>query len=99
MQERGLLRMLELSESKSEGGKLSMLAWLLQSCHFPALPFCSWLVLGCSGRANSPWKGVFFLSRAGGYGLSWLSAFPSWLYTSLPVPTGCVPTGLTPESL
>lgn len=68
--------MLELSESKSEGRKRSVPTWLGQGCSFPALPFWSWLSLGCSGRVNSPWKGLFFLSRAGGCGLSWLSAFP-----------------------
>lgn len=84
--------MLELSESKSEGGKLSMPAWLGQGCSFTAFPFWSWLGLG----EQIPFGRVCSF-RAGGCGFICLSAFPSWLHTFLPVPTGCVPTGPTPE--
>lgn len=57
-------------------------------------PGSAWAVLGeqiLFGRVCS--------FRAGGCGFSWLSPFPSWLHTFLPVPTGCVPTGPTPEPL
>lgn len=63
--------MLELSESKSEGGKLSMPAWLGQGCSFTAFPFWSWLSLG---RANSLWKGLFFQSRR------------LWVYLAVSIP-------------
>lgn len=47
--------MLELSESKSAGGKLLIVpVWLGEGYPFPPLPFWCWLVLGCAGTVDSP---------------------------------------------
>lgn len=89
-QERGLLRMLELSESKSAGGKLLPVpGWLRAALSQLSLLDPAQPGLCCDSKFLL--KGSVIPEQSMKLGLSWLSASPSWLHTTLPLPTGPVP--------